>query len=80
MFGVGYRVSDDMNHATWMDGATIKLKWSLWPRKCYSTGKSIWMTLSYRTRRYFRSGDIDFITEDRWYDKHEFLLLKLRGC
>ena len=80
MFGTGYRRSDEMNHATWLEHAVIELKLCLWPRRCDVSNKVLWLRFAYRTRRYFRSGDIDFITEDRWYNKDEFLILKLKGC
>lgn len=79
MFGSGYRSSDDMNFSTWMDRATTEHKLCLWPRHCYQTKKSLWLKYAYRTSNYYRSGDIDFVREDRWYDKHEFLLLTLKG-
>lgn len=78
MFGSGYRSSDEMNNATWLSNAESELKFCLLPKKCSATGKTIWLELAYRSRRRFRSGDIDYITEDRWYDKIEFLILRLK--
>lgn len=78
MFGTGYLSSDRMNDATWLSNAKSELKFCLLPRKCCVTRKTIWLKLAYRSRRHFRLGDIDFITEDRWYDKIEFLILRLK--
>lgn len=78
MFGRSYRGSDEMNIPTWLDGATTELKFCLLPRECELSKKSIWLKLAYRSRRRFRSGDTDFITEDRWYNKHEFLIMRLK--
>ena len=78
MFGHSYRSSDEMNFPTWIDRATIELKWCLWPRRCYITGERLWLTKAYKTRRFFRAGDIDMISEDRWYSRYEFLIARLK--
>ena len=79
MMGTGYRGSDEMNNATWFERATSELKWCLWPRRCYATNKMLWLKLAYRSRRSFRAGDNYFVNEDRWYSKHEFIMMRLQG-
>ena len=51
---------------------------SVWPRKCNSSNKNIWFKFAYRVRHSLY-GTFDRFDEDRWYDKHEFLKLKLMG-
>lgn len=78
MFGQSYRGSDDMNDATWLKRAYTKLVFCVWPRRCFITDKLLWFTYAYRATRAF-SGVADTIYEDRWYDKNEFLILRLKG-
>ena len=78
MFGSSYRSSDEMNFPTCMDRAVTELKLCLWPRRCYQTNRLLWLEYAYRTRRYYMSADIDSIHEDRWYSKHEFLILRIK--
>lgn len=78
MFGRGYVSSDEMNFTTWMERASTELKLCLWPKRCYKTNKLLWLKYAYRTSCYYRAGDIDFIREDRWYSKNEFLVLRLK--
>lgn len=77
MFGHQYRGSDENNYPTWFDRSTEVLKWVLWPRRCYETNRLLWLEYAYRSRCHFRSGDI-FTTEDRWFDRNEFLILMLK--
>lgn len=78
MFGKSKTYFDEIDFPTWMKRADTKLMFCLWPRACYHTGRLLWFTRAYRTRRYWRSGDLDFISEDRWYGKNEFILLRLK--
>lgn len=55
-----------------------ELKFVLLPKKCFLSGKIIWLTKTYKqTAMYTGPGDIIF--EHRYYDKKEFLLAKLKG-
>ena len=76
--GTSYRGSDEMNNATWLSNAHTKLKWCIWPRRCYITNKILWLRLAYRSRRSFRIEDNNFIQEDRWYDRNEFIIMRLK--
>lgn len=78
MFEYKYRSSDEMNYPTWFKRSTEELKWVLWPRRCYESNRLLWLELAYRSRNHFRSGDTDFITEDRWFGRHEFLIVKIK--
>ena len=57
---------------------TTKYRLSFLPRKCRSSNKNIWFKFAYRVRHTYNEmhGNSN---EDRWYDKHEFLKLKLMG-
>lgn len=77
MFDHKYQSSDEMNYPTWFDRSVEELKWVLWPRRCYDSNRLLWLEYAYRSRRHFRSGDI-FITEDRWFGRHEFLIMKIK--
>lgn len=51
---------------------------ALLPRKCYITGKLIWLTRAYR-ETYLWTGPGEHIVEHRWYNKHEFLIARLKN-
>jgi hypothetical protein len=55
-----------------------ELKWSLWPRRCYVSGKWMWLTQAYRAM-YVITGPGDPATWVRWYSRKEMLVLKLKG-
>ena len=60
--------------------AKIKYQRSVWPRRCCISKQLLWGKTAVRARRltYGLSGAVEVI-EDRWYDRDEFLLLKLKG-
>jgi hypothetical protein len=53
------------------------LKLSLFPRKCYLSGKNIWGKYAYYGYRYLHGPD-EPIVQRFWIDKHEFLIWQLR--
>lgn len=55
-----------------------QLKWSLWPRHCFYTGKLLWFTLAYKGTAII-TGPGEPIFEYRWCERHEYLFLKIRG-
>lgn len=54
-----------------------ELKFALWPKRCHTTDKLIWFKKGYRQVAMY-TGPGEPIYEYRWYDKHEFLMQKLR--
>lgn len=55
-----------------------QFKLVIFPKKCYITGKILWLTHAYKqTAMYTGPGDPAF--EYRWYDKNEFLIAKIKG-
>jgi hypothetical protein len=55
-----------------------ELKYSLWPRRCYYTGKYLWFTLAYMGTSML-TGPGEPIFEYRWCDRKEYLFLKIKG-
>ena len=66
--------STDVDHVS---RSTVELKRSWWPRSCYRSKSLLWFCWAYRARRII-TGPGDPIVEDRWYDRNEFLILKLQ--
>lgn len=55
-----------------------EIKFLLWPRKCYISGKKLWLVHAYKqTAMYTGPGDPVF--EHRYYEKNEFLVNKIKG-
>lgn len=55
-----------------------KLKYILWPRRCYYTGKRLWFTLAYEGVAMI-TGPGDPVFETRWCEQREYLFLKIKG-
>jgi len=68
----------DYNDERFLSQKDYRLKWCLWPRRCYVTGKWIWLTLAY-CARYVITGPGDPAIWTRWYSREEMLILKLKG-
>lgn len=80
---MGYRPIidyDAMDDLTFLIGTkNIKAKFSLRPRKCNVSGKSIWFKMAYRVRHTYRGWDLDLHYEDRWYSSTEYVILRLKA-
>jgi hypothetical protein len=55
-----------------------KLEFIFFPRKCFFSNKILWLELAYKQTAIY-SGPGEPIFEDRWYDKNEFLMAKIKG-
>lgn len=55
-----------------------ELKLSLWPRRCFYTGKFLWFKYAYLGVSML-TGPGDTIFEYRWCEKKEYLFLKIKG-
>lgn len=55
-----------------------EIKFSLLPRRCFYTGKNLWLKSSYRGTAML-TGPGEPLFEDRWCDRKEFLFLKIKG-
>lgn len=69
---------DEISENDFLDRAEIKLMWSWLPRRCAITGEWLCFDLCYRARRIY-TGPGEPVVEDRWYEKHNFLMLRLKG-
>ena len=58
--------------------ATWKLKFALLPRKCFKSGKSIWLTTAYRGTMMI-TGPGTPVFERRWLTKYEYILYAIKG-
>lgn len=61
-----------------MDHAEVDYKYSLLPRRCYKTGRQLWLDRAVRARRTW-TGPGTPVTEDRWYDRSAFLVMRIKG-
>ena len=75
---IGVVMPDDYNEERFLKRAWTDLKWSLWPRRCHSSGRRLWLTQAYRAM-YIIRGPGDPAIWTRWYSCKEMLLLKLKG-
>ena len=57
---------------------SIKLSWSLWPRRCRVSSRWLWLTTAY-CATYIITGPGDPAIWTRWYSRKEMLVLKLKG-
>lgn len=55
-----------------------EFKFSLLPRRCHYTDKNIWLKWSYKGTAMW-TGPGDPIFENRWIEKNQYLLEKLKG-
>ena len=74
---MGYRGSDEMNTATWLDEADVDLKLCVWPRKCCVSGRWMYFERAYKTTRTW-TGPGTPIQEHRWYARHEYLMWMIK--
>jgi len=51
---------------------------SIWPRRCYYTNQSLWFKYCYKMTAMW-TGPGTPVFEDRWIDKNEYLLKKIKG-
>ena len=74
---MGYELLNDVDFL--QKSKNIKAKFSLWPRKCKVSGKSIWFKLAYRVRHTDFGWDMDEYHVDRWYSSPEYIILRLKS-
>lgn len=72
---------DDLALATrsvFFDRAKWDIKFSLWPRKCFISGRSIWLKYAYRGTAIW-TGPGDPIVEVHWVNPQEYMFMVIRG-
>ena len=75
---IGIVMPENYTEERFLERARPELKWSLWPRRCHSSGRHLWLTQAYRAR-YVIKGPGDDAVWTRWYSREEMLVLKLKG-
>ncbi len=55
-----------------------QLKFVVLPKRCYITGKLLWLRLAYKQTAMW-TGPGDPVFEHRFYDKTEFIIQRLKG-
>ena len=61
----------------WQDRAKFEYKFSFWPRRCYKTGRLVWLETAMRGRAMW-TGPGEPVIEDRWYDSNEALIMMIK--
>ena len=59
------------------DRAKFEYLYCFWPRRCYRTGRWLWMETVMRGRAIW-TGPGEPAIEDRWYDSNEALIMMIR--
>ena len=54
-----------------------QLEFTFLPKKCYITGRTLMFEYAYKQTAMWTNNEIVF--EHRYYDRHEFLIAKLKG-
>jgi len=55
-----------------------KLKFTLLPRRCYITKRIMWLEFAYCITSGYQQGNMNYLYENRWYDKNEYLVARLK--
>lgn len=55
-----------------------ELKFVIFPKRCFITGKLLILEKAYKQTAMW-TGPGDPVFEDRWYDKNEFLVARIKG-
>jgi hypothetical protein len=79
MMGTNYGVGmapEEQSYDYFNSRASFEYRYSLWPRRCYNTGRWIW-GLAMRGRRII-TGPGEPVLEDRWYHRHEAIIMMLQ--
>lgn len=73
------RMSDEVqSYDPFNDRAQFEYKFSFWPRRCYKTGRLVWLETAMRGRRII-TGPGEPVIEDRWYNRDEALIMMIKG-
>ena len=55
-----------------------KFKFTLIPRRCYVTKRILWLESAYCITSGYPVGFADWFYDNRWYDKDEYLIARLK--
>jgi hypothetical protein len=82
MMGAGYQSKRAMAQGRddWFYRKCLgwELKFTIWPRRCDISNSIIWFKRAYRGTAML-TGPGETIVEQRWHDKNEHLIFKIKG-
>ena len=58
--------------------ADFEYRYCLWPRRCYNTGRWLWLETAMRGRAIWH-GPGEPVIEEHWYHQHEALVMMIKG-
>ncbi len=67
-----------VNYDGFNERARFEYKFCFWPRRCYNTKRWIWLETTMRGRAIW-TGPGEPVVEDRWYHRHEALIMMIKG-
>ena len=73
----GVQVESGIYGDGFMYRASFEYKYSFWPRRCYNTGRWLWMETAMRGRAVW-TGPGEPVFDDRWYDSNEALIMMIK--
>jgi hypothetical protein len=69
---------ENMLDEEWIKNGYMQLRYSLLPRKCHASGKSIWLRRAY-CHSIQRISNVRFSKpKERWYSSTEYIMLLLK--
>jgi len=74
---LGFGMGNVQSYDPFNDRATFEYKTSIIPRRCYESQRLVW-GVAIRGRRVI-TGPGEPIYEDRWYHRHEGIIMMLKG-
>ena len=77
MYPGGMYIDDVQAQDAWLDRATYKYKYCFWPRRCYKTGRWLWLETAVRGRAIW-TGPGEPAIDDRWFDSNEALIMMIK--
>jgi hypothetical protein len=60
-------------------GKKVTLEIPIFPRRCSSSKKLLWLIYAYKIKRTYYGFRGEVINETRWYDRGEYIKLRLIG-
>ena len=77
MYPGGMYIDDVQAYDTWLDRAQYEYKYCFWPRRCYNTGRWLWLETAVRGRAIW-TGPGEPAIDDRWFDSNEALIMMIK--
>ena len=74
---VGGDSGNQLDDTAFNERAWFGYRYCFWPRRCYKTGRWLWLETAMRGRAMW-TGPGEPVFEDRWYDSEEALIMMLK--